>query len=216
MMQTRILVADDHSLVRQGIRGLFASDPTLSIIAEASNGLEAVSLAKKHRPDIAIIDISMKELNGIDAIQQIVRRCPMTSIVVLSMFSDERYVNRAVRAGAKAYVLKDSADDDLIRAIRALREGNTFFSPAIAKVLLDAHSRTLEGTAAEDRYELLTEREREIYQMLAEGKTNKAIASALGLSIHTVETHRVRIMAKLDLHNSAELALSAVRRGIIA
>lgn len=215
-MQIRILVADDHSLIRQGIRRLFGGNPSLSIVAEASNGIDAVSLAKKHRPDIAIIDLSMKDLNGIDAIKQIARRCPMTSIIVLTMFSDERYVNRAVRAGAKAYVLKDSADDDLLRAVYAIHEGNTFFSPAIAKVLLDAHARSLDGTVADDRYELLTEREREVYQMLAQGKTNKAIAAALGLSVHTVETHRVRVMAKLDLHNTAELALSAVRRGIIA
>ena len=215
-MQIRILVGDDHSLIRQGIRNLFLVDPNLAVIAEASNGVETVNMAKKHHPDIAIVDISMKELNGIDAIAQIARTCPGTSIIVLSMYSDERYVNRAVRAGAKAYVLKDSADDDLLRAVYAVREDKSFFSPAIAKVLLQAYARNTEGAAAEDRYELLTERERQIYQMLAEGQTNKGIATALSLSIHTVETHRVRIMTKLNLHNMAELTLSAVRRGIIS
>src|SRR5438128_900016 len=127
-MQIRILVGDDHSLIRQGIRNLFSVDPNLAVIAEASNGVETVNMAKKHHPDIAIVDISMKELNGIDAIAQIARQCPGTSIIVLSMFSDERYVNRAVRAGAKAYVLKDSADDDLLRAVYAVREDKSFFS----------------------------------------------------------------------------------------
>lgn len=215
-MHIRILVGDDHSLIRQGIRNLFSVDPALSIVAEASTGVETVSLARRHSPDVAIVDIGMKELNGIDAIAQIARYCPTTSIIVLSMYNDERYVNRAVRAGAKAYVLKDSADDDLLRAVYAVHSGASFFSPAIAKVLLDAYARNAQGEAADDRYELLTERERQVYQMLAEGKTNKAIAEALSLSVHTVETHRVRIMTKLNLHNVAELTLSAVRRGIIS
>jgi two-component system, NarL family, response regulator NreC len=215
-MPIRILVGDDHSLIRQGIRNLFSADPNLAIVAEASNGVETVNLARKYQPDIAIVDISMKELNGIDAIAQIVRHSPGTSVIILSMYNDERYVNRAVRAGAKAYVLKDSADDDLLRAVYAVAAQASFFSPAIAKVLLEAYTRNASGEAAEDRYELLTERERQIYQMLAEGHTNKGIAAALSLSIHTVETHRVRIMSKLKLHNTAELTLSAVRRGIVS
>ena len=215
-MHIRIVVGDDHSLIRQGIRNLFSIDPNLSVVAEASTGVETVNLARKHFPDVAIVDIGMKELNGIDAIAQITRYCPTTSIIVLSMYNDERYVNRAVRAGAKAYVLKDSADDDLLRAVYAVHAGASFFSPAIAKVLLDAYARTAQGEAADDRYELLTERERQVYQMLAEGKSNKGIAEALALSVHTVETHRVRIMTKLNLHNVAELTLSAVRRGIIS
>ena len=215
-MDTRILVADDHALIRQGIRALLAVDPSLVVVAEASDGREAVALANKHRPDIAIIDIRMKELNGIDVISQVVRYSPATAIIALSMFSDERYVNRAVRAGAKAYVLKDSSDDDLLRAVRAVQMGQSFFSPAVARVLLDAYSRKDEAPDIEDRHELLSEREREVYQLLAEGRTNKTIADMLGVSVHTVETHRIRIMAKLDVHNMAELVLSAVRRGIVA
>ena len=215
-MPIRLLIADDHALIRQGIRSILSDEPDLLIVAEASDGIEAVSLAEMHHPDIAVIDISMKALNGIDATSQIVRRCPLTLVIVISMFGDERYVNRVVRAGAKAYVLKDSSNDDLLQAIRALRAGQTFFSPAVARLVLEGYARSLDGSVAEDRFELLTEREREVYQMLAEGKTNKVIAKYLDLSIHTVETHRIRIMTKLDVHNMAELVLNAVRRGIVA
>lgn len=188
----------------------------LEIIAEAMDGREAVALAELHKPDIAIVDISMKELSGLEAIVQIRRKSPDTVIIALSMFGDERYVTRAVRSGAKAYVLKDSSSEDLLHAIRAVRNGQSFFSPSVAKVMLDAYSRGLEGVNVEDKYELLTDREREIYQMLAEGKTNKVIAFELGLKMHTVETHRLRIMNKMDVHNMAQLVLSAVRRGVVA
>lgn len=215
---TRILIADDHSLIRQGIRTILSADPNLCVVAEATNGVEAVTLAEKHHPDIAVIDVSMKEMNGLDAASQIVRKSRATAVILLSMYCDERYVNRAVREGAKAYVLKDSTDEDLLKAIQALREGRTYFSQAVTKVLIEGYARNLRGdsVAPDDRYELLTERERQIYQMLAEGSTNKDIATLLQLSIHTVQTHRIRIMSKLDLHNTAELVLSAVRRGIVA
>ncbi|MEQ1945669.1 MAG: response regulator transcription factor [Bryobacteraceae bacterium] len=216
-MPTRILIADDHLLIRHGIRTILASDPTVTIVGEATDGLEAVSMAEKLRPDIAIIDLSMKNLNGIDATSQIARRLPATGVIVLSMYSDERYVNRAVRAGAKAYVVKDSTEEDLIRAIRAVQAGQTYFSPGVAKLLLEAYTRNLTGKnpEAEDRYGLLTEREREIFQLLAEGNSNKAIATSFGLSIHTVETHRIRLMKKLDVHNTAELVLCAVNLGLV-
>jgi len=213
---TRVLVADDHALVRQGIRSLLADAPDLEIIAEASDGRETVMLVDQLRPDIAIIDISMKELSGIEAIAQVRRKAPATLIIALSMFGEERYVTRAVRSGAKAYVLKDSSGEDLLQAIRAVQSGQSFFSPSVAKIMLDAYSRGLDGVVVEDKYELLTDREREIYQMLAEGKTNKVIADELGLKMHTVETHRLRVMNKLDVHNMAQLVLSAVRRGVVA
>ncbi len=158
----------------------------------------------------------MRELNGIEAIAQVRRKSPATAIIALSMFGEERYVTRAVRSGAKAYVLKDSSGEDLLQAIRAVQGGQSFFSPSVAKIMLDAYSRGLDGVTVEDRYELLTDREREIYQMLAEGKTNKVIADELGLKMHTVETHRLRVMNKLDVHNMAQLVLSAVRRGVVA
>lgn len=212
----RVLIADDHALVRQGIRSMLGDVAGIEIVAEASDGRETVQWAEQLKPDIAIIDISMKELNGIEAIAQVRRKSPATVIIALSMFGDERYVIRAVRAGAKAYVLKDSSGEDLLQAIRAVQNGQSFFSPTVAKVMLDAYSRGLDGVNAEDKYELLTDREREIYQMLAEGKTNKVIADQLGLKMHTVETHRLRVMNKLDVHNMAQLVLSAVRRGVVA
>ena len=215
-MSTRILIADDHALVRQGIRSLLAGVSELEIVAEAADGRETVMLAEQLRPDIAIIDISMKELNGIEAIAQVRRKSPTTIVIALSMFGEERYVTRAVRAGAKAYVLKDSSGEDLVQAIQAVQTGQSFFSPSVAKVMLEAYSRGLDGVMVEDKYELLTDREREIYQMLAEGKTNKIIADELGLKMHTVETHRLRVMNKLDVHNMAQLVLSAVRRGVVA
>jgi two-component system response regulator NreC len=215
-MGTRVLIADDHALVRQGVRSLLSGASDVEVIGEATDGREAVALAEKLQPDIAIIDISMKELNGFEAISQVRRKSPATLIIALSMYGDERYVTRAVRSGAKAYVLKDSSGDDLVQAIRAVQNGQSFFSPSVSKVMLEAYSRGLEGVLVEDKYELLTEREREIYQMLAEGKTNKLIADELGLKLHTVETHRLRIMNKLDVHNMAQLVLSAVRRGVVA
>jgi DNA-binding NarL/FixJ family response regulator len=214
-MKTRILIADDHALVRQGIRSILGEVPDLEIVAEACDGREAVQLAGELKPDIAIIDISMKELNGIEAIAQVRKKSPVTLIIALSMFGEERYVTRAVRSGAKAYVLKDSSGEDLLQAIRAVLNGQSFFSPSVSKVMLDVYSRGLDGITVEDKYELLTDREREIFQMLAEGKTNKVIADELGLKMHTVETHRLRVMNKLDVHNMAQLVLSAVRRGVV-
>ncbi len=215
-MSTRVLIADDHALVRQGMRSLLSDAPDVEIVGEAVDGREAVLLSEQLRPDIAIIDISMKELNGIEAIAQVRRKSPATLVIALSMFGEERYVTRAVKAGAKAYVLKDSSGEDLLQAIHAVLGGQSFFSPSVAKVMLEAYSRGLDGVVVEDRYELLTDREREIYQMLAEGKTNKIIAEELGLKMHTVETHRLRVMNKLDVHNMAQLVLSAVRRGVVA
>jgi DNA-binding NarL/FixJ family response regulator len=198
------------------MRSLLAEDADLEIVAEATDGRETVMLAEQLQPDIAIIDISMKELNGIEAIVQVRQKSPDTLVIALSMFGDERYVTRAVRSGAKAYVLKDSSGEDLMQAIRAVLNNQSFFSPAVSKVMLDAYSRGLNGVVVEDKYELLTDREREIHQMLAEGKTNKVIAEQLGLKMHTVETHRLRVMRKLDVHNMAELVLGAVRRGVVA
>jgi len=214
-MPIRILLADDHALIRHGVRRILASDPEFMVVAEASSGIEAISRATEFLPDVAIVDIGMRDLNGIDATVQILKRCPSTAVLMLSMFSDERYVWRAVRAGAKGYLLKDSVEGDLLKAVRVVNEGHSFFSPLVAQLLADGFSRNLQNQQIDDRYELLTERERQIYQMLAEGRSNKDIANLLDLSIHTVETHRIRIMEKLDVHTAAELVLSAVRRGLV-
>jgi len=215
-MPIRVMLADDHTLLRQGLRRIIESDTELVVVAEASSGAEAVQLAEQHRPDVVVMDIAMKELNGIEAASQIQKCSPDTAILILSMFSDERYIMRAVKAGARGYLLKDSVEEDLLKAIRSTHAGHSFFSPLIARTLLDGYARGLHSHDVEDRFELLTIRERQIYQLLAEGRGNKEIAQNLGLSLHTVETHRVRIMEKMDVHSAAELVLSAVRRGIVS
>jgi DNA-binding NarL/FixJ family response regulator len=212
---TRILLADDHTLLRQGLRRILENHSGMVVVAEANSGAEAVRLAGEHRPDVAIVDVAMKELNGIEATSQILKNSPHTAVVMLSMYSDERYVMRAVRAGARGYLLKDTLEEGLIEAVLAVHHGQAYFSPSIARILQEAHSRDVQGHRVDDRYELLTERERQLYHMLAEGQSNKDIAARLNLSLHTVETHRTRIMEKMGVHSIAELVLSAVRRGIV-
>ena len=214
-MPIRIEIADDHAILRQGLRRILEDHSNFKVVAEAASGLEAIELAQMYHPDVAVVDIGMKELNGIEATAQIIRRSPETAVLILSMHSDERYVVRAVRAGARGYLLKDSVEEDLIRAIELVHDGKSFFSPAVAQLLNDTYARGREAHHVDDRYELLTERERQIYQLLAEGNSNKEVAARLGVSLHTVETHRTRIMDKLDVHNAAELVLSAVRRGLV-
>ena len=211
----RILLADDHNLFRQGLHRIIQSQEGLQVVAEASSGLQAIEMAKLHQPDVAIVDIAMKELNGIEATGQILKFSPRTAVLILSMYSDERYVLRAVRAGARGYLLKDTLEEGLVEAIRALHRGQPYFSPSVAKIFQDAHARDLLEDKVDDRYDLLTDRERQLYLLLSEGLSNKEIASRLNLSLHTVETHRTRIMEKLGVHSIAELVLSAVRRGLI-
>ncbi len=213
-MHIRILLADDHTLMRQGLRHILEQSSDFEIVAEASSGMEAVEAARQHLPDIAVIDVAMKELNGIEAAAQILKISPQTAVIMLSMYDDERYVLRSVKAGARGYVLKNCAGDELIQAISTVQKGNAFFSPAVARIFQSGLSRLKDGV--NDRFELLTGRERQIYQLLAEGNSNKEIAQLLNLSLHTVETHRWRIMEKLDLHNTADLVLSAVRRGMVS
>lgn len=214
-MAIRVMLVDDHTILRQGIKRILESDSGVTVIAEAGSGLQAVEEIGKWLPDVVVMDIGMKDLNGIDATAQIQKRSPRTAVLILSMFSDERYVFRAVRAGARGYLLKDTVEEDLVKAIYSVHTGQSFFSPAISRILLEGYSRELHGQKVEDRYELLTERERQVFQMLAEGKTNKEVAAMLNLSLHTVETHRLRLMEKLDVHSAAELVLSAVRRGLV-
>jgi two-component system response regulator NreC len=216
MSPVRILLADDHTVMRSGLRLLLERQPHLQVIGEAADGRQAVALSESANPDVVVMDIAMPNLNGIEATRQIVNRNPRTAIAILSMHSDESYVIRALKAGARAYLLKDSAEADLLAAVRALTEGKSFFSPAISKILVEDYMRQLESRGAEDTYELLTTREREILQLLAEGRTNKEVANMLNLSLYTVETHRTHILQKLNLHSVPELILYAVRKGIIA
>jgi two-component system, NarL family, response regulator NreC len=216
MNPVRILLADDHIVMRNGLRLLLERQPHLQVVGEAADGRQAVALSETANPDVVVMDIAMPNLNGIEATRQIVNRSPRTAIAILSMHSDESYVIRALKAGARAYLLKDSAEADLLAAVRALTEGKSFFSPAISKILVEDYMRQLESRGAEDTYDLLTNREREILQLLAEGRTNKEVANMLNLSLYTVETHRTHILQKLNLHSVPELILYAVRKGIIA
>lgn len=216
MSPIRILLADDHTVVRKGLRMLLEGQPGFSVIADAADGREAVALAEKHTPDVVVMDVAMPSLNGIEAARQILAKVPQTAVVFLSMHSDEGYVLKALKAGARAYLLKDSAEYDLINAIRAVNEGKAFFSPAISKMLVEDYMRQMREREVEDSYELLTTREREILQLLAEGKNNKEVAAILNLSLYTIETHRSNIFQKLNLHSGAELILYAVRKGVIS
>ena len=188
----------------------------MEVIAEAADGRDAVRLAIDLRPDVAVLDIAMPLLNGIEATRQILKRVPDLAILILSMHSNEAFVMHALQAGARGYLLKDSADTDLIRGVTAVAAGKSFFSPAAAKVMLDDYLRHLAKKGIVDRYDALSEREREIFQLIAEAYSNKDIADMLSISVATVETHRAHILQKLDVHNTAELVLYAVRRGVIA
>jgi len=212
----RILLADDHTVMRSGLRALLERQSNLEVVGESENGRHTVEASASRKPDVVIMDIGMPILNGIEATKQIVNQHPAIAVVILSMYSDEAYVMRALTAGARAYLLKDSAAHDLITAIEAVSQGKSFFSPKVSRILAEDYIRVLKQKGAVDTYDLLTSREREILQLLAEGRTNKEVSTALNISPYTVETHRGHILQKLNLHNSAELVLYAVRKGIIS
>ena len=216
MSQIRILLADDHAIIRAGIRLLLERHSEMCVVGEVSDGREAVAAVEKHHPDVVVMDLTMPNLNGIEGTRQIREAYPKVAVVVLSMHSDEGYVLRALKAGALGYVLKDSTETDLISAVRAVSAGKSFFSPGVSKLLVDDYSRQLQGRRLEDSYDLLTNREREILQLAAEGKSNKEVAGMLNISAYTVETHRKNIMEKLDLHGVPELILYAVRKGVVS
>jgi DNA-binding NarL/FixJ family response regulator len=216
MKLVRVLLADDHKLIRAGLVLVVQQQPDLSVIGEADDGRQAVQLVESLKPDVVVMDIGMPNLNGIEAARQITASRPDTAVVILSMHADEGYVLRALKAGARAYLLKDSATTDLVQAIRAVVEGKSFFSPAVSKVLLQDYMRKLHRSGAEDSYDLLSPREREVLQLVAEGQSNKEVANLLNLSTYTVETHRAKIMQKLNLKGVPELILYAVRKGIIS
>lgn len=216
MTKLRIFLGDDHKLVRQGLRKILEERPDWEIVGEAGDGRDAVKQVSALAPDVAVLDIAMPLLNGIETTRQILRHESKTRVLILSMHLNEAYVISALQAGATGYLLKDSADTDLVDGISAIAAGKSFLSPAVAKVMLDDYVRHLAAQGAADRYELLSDREREIFQLIAEGHSNKKIAEILTLSPTTVETHRARILQKLDVHNTAELVLYAVRKGVIS
>ena len=215
MARIRIILADDHTVMRRGLRLLLEQQTDFQVVGEADDGRQAVELAAALHPDVAVLDIGMPLLNGIEATRQIVTATPDIAVVMLSMHSDETYVLRALKAGAKGYLLKNSAEADLIQAVRAIAEGKSFFSPAIGRMLLEDYMRQVSKREVEDSYDLLTARERQVLQLLAEGRVNKEVATFLDLSLHTVETHRSHIMQKLNLHSGAEMILYAIRKGVI-
>lgn len=206
----RILLADDHALVRQGFRMILEAQPDMQIVGQAGNGREAVDLAAKLRPDVVVMDVAMPELNGIEATRRITESSPRTRILALSMHRDSVYVREVLRAGARGYLLKDSGDADLVAAVRAIAKGEGYLSPSVSESVLSDYRRHVT-----DPLDLLSSREREVLQMIAEGKTNKEIATSLNLSVYTVEAHRGRVMEKLNLHSTSELVRFALRSGLI-
>lgn len=215
MKKIRIVVADDHGIVRKGICLQLGQHDQFQIAGEASDGREAVHLTETLKPDVVIMDIAMPNLNGIEAASQIAKRTPQVGVILLSMHSDESYLARALVAGARGYLLKDTADADIVRAVETVAQGKPFFSAAISKLLVEDYMRQLQLRGLTDSYELLTDREKETLQLVAEGRSNKEVASILNVSISTAETHRSNVMAKLGLHSSVDIVLYAVRKKII-
>jgi len=215
MTPIRIVLADDHTIMRHGLRSVLERQPDFAVVGEASNGREAVDIIAQENPDVAVMDIAMPLLNGIEAAKKITEERLKTAVVILSMHSDESYILRALRAGARGYLLKDSAENDLIQAIRAVRAGKAFFSPAVSRVLADDYLRQIQQQGVEDPYELLTGRERELLQLIVELKSTKDIAGLLGVSPRTIDTHRGNLMQKLNVHSIPELILYAMRKGVI-
>ncbi len=216
MARLRLLIGDDHTLFRHGLRKILEERPEWQVVAEAGDGREAVRQTLALQPDVALLDIGMPVLNGIEATRQIVRRLSDVRVLILSMHSEEAYVVQALQAGARGYLLKDSAAVDLINGIAAVVTGKSFFSPAVSQVMLDDYVRRLADQGITDRYSALSEREREVMQLVAEGRSSKEIAELLSIAPSTVETHRAHIFQKLDIRNTAELVLYAVRRGVIS
>ena len=211
----RVLLADDHAIVRRGLRSLIEAEPGAQVVGEAGDGFEAVRLAEDTKPDVIVLDIAMPKLNGIDVAGRVRALDDPPKVIILSMHADESYILRALAAGAQAYLLKDSTDEDLWPAIRAVMNGMPFVSAAVSAVLVEDYVRHLQSRGLTDTFHLLTAREREVLQLLAEGRSNKEVAALLDVGVSTVETHRANLMQKLNLHNTAEIVLYAVRKGLI-
>jgi len=214
-MAVRVLIADDHPLIRSGLRALLEREGEFQVVGEAASGYEAVELASLHKPDVVLLDVGMPRLSGIDAAQHISEKTPGTRIVMVSMHSDEGYVLRALKAGALGYLLKASPEADVLAAVRAVAAGHAYFSPAITKILVEEYVVEARRRGVEDSYDLLSLREKEILQLLVSGKSNREIADMLHVSASTVETHRNNVFQKLHVHSLPELILYAVRKGLI-
>jgi DNA-binding NarL/FixJ family response regulator len=211
----RVLLAEDHILVRQGFRRILEDDPSITVVGEARTGLEAIDQCNEVKPDVVVMDLSMPELGGLEATAEILKADPQIKILILSMYSNEAYVRKAFELGAKGYILKNAIEVDLTRAVMALAEGQAYFSPGVSHIVLESmKAGTFQGTSP-DPYEKLTLREKEVLQLIAQGKSNKEIATLLNISVNTVAVHRARVMETLNLHRTAELVLFAVKKGLI-
>ncbi len=210
MAAIKVLLVDDHTIVRQGLKLILSAQPDLQVVGEAANGIEAVELAQKLKPDIVLMDVAMPELNGIDATRKMVEDNPRARVLVLSMHKEAVYVRKILRAGARGYILKDAIDTELLNAVRSVARGDGYVSPAVSGALLNDYRQNVT-----DPIDLLSGREREVLQLIAEGKTNKEIATQLNLSVYTVDSHRGKIMEKLNLHSTGELVRFAMKRGLV-
>jgi two-component system, NarL family, response regulator NreC len=211
----RVLLAEDHTLVRQGFRRILEDDPRIVVVGEASTGLKAIELAKELKPEIVVMDLAMPELGGLEASAEILKMNPQTKILILSMYSNEAYVRKAFEMGAKGYMLKNAIEVDLTRAVMALAEGGAYMSPGISNLVIEGLKAGSFEQASKDPYERLTLREKEVLQLIAQGKSNKEIAVLLNISVNTVAVHRAHVMETLGLHRTAEIVLYAVKRGLI-
>jgi len=210
----RVVLVDDHALVRQGFRRILDDDPDLTVVGEASNGTDAIALVKKTDPDVVVMDMAMPEMSGLHATMEIIKQRPGTKVLILSMYSDEQYVRNALDAGAKGYILKSAIENDLTRAVKAVAAGEQYLAPELSSVLIRA-IQTGSFEKASDPYDRLTQREKQVLQLIAHGKSNKEIAVMLDLSVNTVAVHRANLMSALGVHKTAELVLFAVKKGLV-
>ncbi len=213
-MPIRVVLVDDHALVRQGFRRILEDDPELQVAGEAGNGLDAVALVKKVDPDVVVMDMAMPEMNGLHATMELIKQRPDIKVLILSMYSDEQYVRNALDAGAKGYILKSVIETDLVRAVKAVASGEQYLSPELSTLLIRA-IKTGAFEKAADPYDKLTQREKQVLQLIAHGKSNKEIAVMLDLSVNTEAVHRANLMSALGVHKTAELVLFAVKKGLI-
>lgn len=211
----RVLLAEDHTIVRKGLRSLLDGETGIEVIGEAGDGREAIEKVRQLRPDVVLMDITMPGLNGLEATRQIKKRFPEVKVVILTVHTTEEYILQILRAGASGYVVKQAAPTELLSAIQAAYRGDSFLSPSISAKVIEEYIRQAEAMAERNSYNRLTDREREVLQLIAEGHSNREIAELLHISVKTVETHRTHLMDKLDLHNTAELTQYAIRKGVI-
>jgi DNA-binding NarL/FixJ family response regulator len=212
----RILIADDHAIIRRGLKALLAHEADFEIVGEAVDGREAVEIARRVLPHVAVLDIAMPVLNGIEAARQIATHVRDVQVVMLTVHSDECYLLSALKAGVRGYVLKSSAESETVDAVRAVSKGKAFFSPKVSRILADEYVRYLDQQNVQDSYDLLTDRERQVLRLLAEGQSNKDVATVLNLSPTTVVCHRQHIFQKLNFHSLADLILYSIRKGVIS